>query len=132
MHKRLLRVRDLHAQQILDNAFVAIDRNRKVWDVLLDGMNTDDQHRGSDSDAFKLTYPFSPPALIASGQLDVLKVGTRLRVRVHSVAVTCGRETAPFCWWQPAPASRRSCQSWSTRPCAGGTNASSLSSMGLG
>jgi Family of unknown function (DUF6079) len=64
-HKRLLRVRDPQAQQILDNAFTAIDRNRKVWDVLLDGMNTDDQYRGSDSDAFKLTYPFSP-ALIAT------------------------------------------------------------------
>lgn len=64
-HKRLLKVRDTDAQRILDDAFAGIDRNVKVWDVLLDGMNTDDQHRGSDSDAFKLTYPFSP-ALIAT------------------------------------------------------------------
>lgn len=64
-NKRLLRVRDANAQQILDEAFSRIDRNPKVWDVLLDGMNTDDQHRGSDSAAFKLTYPFSP-ALIAT------------------------------------------------------------------
>lgn len=64
-HKRLLKVRDGDAQQVLDDAFAGIDRNPKVWDVLLDGMNTDDQHRGSDSAAFKLTYPFSP-ALIAT------------------------------------------------------------------
>ncbi|WP_238403739.1 DUF6079 family protein [Gordonia desulfuricans] len=64
-HKRLLRVRDPEAQQWLESAFAAIDRNPKVWDVLLDGINTDDQHRGSDSDAFTLTYPFSP-ALIAT------------------------------------------------------------------
>ncbi|WP_168702342.1 DUF6079 family protein [Gordonia paraffinivorans] len=64
-HKRLLKVRDAQAQQWLDDAFAAIDRNPKVWDVLLDGVNTDDQHRGSDADAFKLTYPFSP-ALIAT------------------------------------------------------------------
>ncbi|WP_435173656.1 DUF6079 family protein [Gordonia hongkongensis] len=64
-HKRLLTVRDNEAREWLEDAFAAIDRNPKVWDVLLDGINTDDQHRGSDSDAFKLTYPFSP-ALIAT------------------------------------------------------------------
>ncbi|GAB22164.1 phage resistance protein PglY [Gordonia polyisoprenivorans NBRC 16320 = JCM 10675] len=64
-HKRLLKVRDAQAQQWLDAAFAAIDRNPKVWDVLLDGVNTDDVHRGSDSAAFTLTYPFSP-ALIAT------------------------------------------------------------------
>ena len=35
-----------------------------MWDVLLDGMNTDEQHRGADEAAFRLTYPFSP-ALIS-------------------------------------------------------------------
>lgn len=64
-NKRLLRPRNDEAKQILADAFARIDRDPKVWDVLLDGMNTDDQHRGSDSDAFTLTYPFSP-ALIAT------------------------------------------------------------------
>ena len=36
-----------------------------IWDVLLDGINTDDQHRGADEEAFRLTYPFSP-ALVST------------------------------------------------------------------
>ncbi|MGV9678488.1 DUF6079 family protein [Nocardia sp. NPDC003482] len=64
-HKRLLRPRDAEAQAALDAAFARLDRSPQVWDVLLDGINTDDRHRGSDADAFKLTYPFSP-ALIAT------------------------------------------------------------------
>ncbi|NKR97090.1 phage resistance protein [Rhodococcus hoagii] len=72
--KRLLQPIDSEAQAALDAAFARLDRNPGVWDVLLDGVNTDDQHRGSDADAFKLTYPFSP-ALIAtlralSGQMQ--------------------------------------------------------------
>ncbi|GAA4479485.1 hypothetical protein GCM10023094_24680 [Rhodococcus olei] len=72
--KRLLEPVDDEAQAALDAAFARLDRNPGVWDVLLDGVNTDDQHRGSDADAFKLTYPFSP-ALIAtlralSGQMQ--------------------------------------------------------------
>lgn len=73
-HKRLLQPRDGEAKSSLDGAFARLDRNAAVWDVLLDGVNTDENHRGSDSDAFKLTYPFSP-ALIAtlrslSGQMQ--------------------------------------------------------------
>ncbi|MFZ2526296.1 MAG: DUF6079 family protein [Rhodococcus sp. (in: high G+C Gram-positive bacteria)] len=72
--KRLLQPIDAEAQAALDAAFARIDRNPGVWDVLLDGVNTDDQHHGSDADAFTLTYPFSP-ALIAtlralSGQMQ--------------------------------------------------------------
>lgn len=64
-HKRLLQPRDPEAQAALEAAFERLDRSPQVWDVLLDGVNTDDRHRGSDADAFKLTYPFSP-ALIAT------------------------------------------------------------------
>jgi hypothetical protein len=62
--KRLLQTRP-DAQADLDAAFERIDRNPKVWDVLLDGINTDPNHPGAGADAFKLTYPFSP-ALIAT------------------------------------------------------------------
>jgi len=62
--KRLLQTRP-EAQADLDAAFERIDRNPKVWDVLLDGINTDPNHPGAGADAFKLTYPFSP-ALIAT------------------------------------------------------------------
>ncbi|MFC0315119.1 DUF6079 family protein [Gordonia phosphorivorans] len=73
-HKRLLQVVDDDAQLALDAAFARIDKNPGVWDVLLDGINTDASHRGSDADDFKLTYPFSP-ALIStlralSGQMQ--------------------------------------------------------------
>ncbi|WP_096906343.1 DUF6079 family protein [Dietzia sp. WMMA184] len=73
-HKRLLQPRDADAAAALAEAFARLDRNPKVWDVLLDGVNTDDAHRGADAEAFKLTYPFSP-ALIAtlralSGQMQ--------------------------------------------------------------
>ena len=62
--KRLLQTKP-EAQADLDAAFARIDRNPKVWDVLLDGINTDPNHPGAGADAFKLTYPFSP-ALIAT------------------------------------------------------------------
>ena len=63
--QRLLRPKDEGARDILNAAFKTIDRRPAVWDVLLDGVNTDTNNRGSDEQAFKLTYPFSP-ALIST------------------------------------------------------------------
>ena len=54
-----------HAEQDLAEAFARLDRRPDVWDVLLDGVNTDDRHRGADEAAFRLTYPFSP-ALVST------------------------------------------------------------------
>ena len=64
-HVRLLHPRDDHARARLSEAFAGLDRRREVWDVLLDGVNTDERHRGSDEKAFRLTYPFSP-ALVST------------------------------------------------------------------
>jgi hypothetical protein len=64
-NRRLLRPRDAEAAQQLENAFRSIDRREAVWDVLLDGVNTDERHRGADEQAFRLTYPFSP-ALVST------------------------------------------------------------------
>ncbi|MFN8074154.1 MAG: DUF6079 family protein [Kineosporiaceae bacterium] len=64
-NRRLLRPKDEAAKATLEQAFAGIDRRPTVWDVLLDGVNTDDQHRGSDEKAFRLTYPFSP-ALVST------------------------------------------------------------------
>jgi hypothetical protein len=63
--RRLLRPRDDTARAVLDEAFAGLDRRPGVWDVLLDGVNTDDQHRGADEVAFRRTYPFSP-ALVST------------------------------------------------------------------
>lgn len=63
--RRLLRPKDDQARATLEGAFGAIDRRPAVWDVLLDGVNTDERHRGSDEQAFRLTYPFSP-ALVST------------------------------------------------------------------
>ncbi|PRY37177.1 hypothetical protein LY71_12442 [Geodermatophilus tzadiensis] len=64
-HQRLLRPRDEAADRILRDAFGNLDRRGEVWDVLLDGVNTDERHRGADEAAFRLTYPFSP-ALVST------------------------------------------------------------------
>lgn len=64
-NQRLLQPRDEHAAATLRQAFKGIERRPAVWDVLLDGINTDETHRGADEKAFELTYPFSP-ALIST------------------------------------------------------------------
>ena len=66
-HRRLLRRRPDNpgAEQAIADAFARLDRRSDIWDVLLDGINTDDRHRGADEAAFRLTYPFSP-ALVST------------------------------------------------------------------
>src|SRR6266536_394717 len=66
-NRRLLRRRadNPQADQVISDAFSRLDRRSDIWDVLLDGVNTDDRHRGADEAAFRLTYPFSP-ALVST------------------------------------------------------------------
>ena len=64
-NQRLLKPVDANAARVLEQAFGALERRREVWDVLLDGVHTDERHRGADEQAFRLTYPFSP-ALIST------------------------------------------------------------------
>jgi hypothetical protein len=66
-NRRLLRRRadNPQADQVLADAFSRLDRRSDIWDVLLDGINTDDRHRGADEKSFRLTYPFSP-ALVST------------------------------------------------------------------
>lgn len=63
--QRLLRPKDERAEAALDAAFAQLERRPEVWDVLLDGINTDESHRGADEAAFRRTYPFSP-ALVST------------------------------------------------------------------
>ncbi|MEX2292097.1 MAG: phage resistance protein [Mycobacteriales bacterium] len=64
-HQRLLRPRTEAAAARLADAFAGLERRPDVWDVLLDGVHTNEQHRGADEAAFRLTYPFSP-ALVST------------------------------------------------------------------
>ena len=66
-NRRLLRRRadNPQAEQVISDAFSRLDRRSDIWDVLLDGINTDDAYRGADEAAFRLTYPFSP-ALVST------------------------------------------------------------------
>lgn len=63
--KRLLEPRDASARAVIDGAFASLERRPEVWDTLLDGVNTDESHRGADQAAFRRTYPFSP-ALVST------------------------------------------------------------------
>jgi hypothetical protein len=66
-NRRLLRRRpdNPQAERVIADAFSRLDRRSDIWDVLLDGINTDDRHRGADEASFRLTYPFSP-ALVST------------------------------------------------------------------
>ncbi|HQD23244.1 MAG TPA: hypothetical protein PKY27_13410, partial [Arachnia sp.] len=64
-NKRLLQPQDAAAASAIDRAFAGLDQRSEAWDVLLDGINTDDTNRGADAAQFRLTYPFSP-ALVST------------------------------------------------------------------
>lgn len=59
-HKRLLRPLNDSAEMKLSRAFADLKLNGDVMNVLLDGVNTDENHQASDLERFKLTFPFSP------------------------------------------------------------------------
>lgn len=59
-HQRLLQPVDERARLVLKEAFDQLERRPAVWDVLLDGVNTSENHRGSSEQDFRRTYPFSP------------------------------------------------------------------------
>src|SRR5260370_23052042 len=66
-NRRLLRRRadNPQADQVMAEAFARLDRRSDIWDVLLDGVNTGDQHRGAEEAALRLPYPF-PAALVST------------------------------------------------------------------
>ncbi|MCY1656949.1 DUF6079 family protein [Dietzia sp. SL131] len=59
-HRRLLTPKDAAAVEALEASFQRLHLSPAVKPVLLDKVNTDDQHRGSTEEQFRLTYPFSP------------------------------------------------------------------------
>jgi hypothetical protein len=62
---RLLKPKDPAARTVIDDAFAAVRGRRDVWDTLLLGAQYGDAGIGSDAEAFRRLYPFSP-ALVAT------------------------------------------------------------------
>ena len=92
-HQRLLQPRDDAAAQILTDAFDRLDRRPEVWDVLLDGVNADERHRGSDEQAFRLTYPFSPALISTLRSLASVMQRERTALKVMQQMLVDRRET---------------------------------------
>lgn len=63
--RRLLAPKDAAARRVLDDAFAAVSRRPDVWDTLRLGAQFEDAGIGSDEEAFRRLYPFSP-ALVAT------------------------------------------------------------------
>ncbi len=91
--RRLLAPKDDTAQAILAEAFARIDRDPQVWDVLLDGINTDDSHRGADEAAFRLTYPFSPALVSTLRSLSGVMQRERTALKVMQQMLVDRRDT---------------------------------------
>ena len=94
-NRRLLRRRadNPQAEQVLADAFSRLDRRSDIWDVLLDGVNTDDRHRGADEAAFRLTYPFSPALVSTLRSLASVMQRERTALKVMQQMLVNRRDT---------------------------------------
>ena len=91
--KRLLQPKDETAAAAIEDAFAGIDRTEGVWDVLLDGINTDDTHRGASEQQFRLTYPFSPALVSTLRSLSGVMQRDRTALKVMQQMLVQRRET---------------------------------------
>lgn len=91
--RRLLTPLNNAAKVAVDDAFQRLDRVPKVWDVLLDGVNSDDQHRGSDEKSFRLTYPFAPALVSTLRTLASVMQRDRTALKVMQQMLVDRRDT---------------------------------------
>lgn len=91
--RRLLRPVDDAAAALLQTAFDGLSRTPAVWDVLLDGINTDDRHRGADQEAFRRTYPFSPALISTLRSLASVMQRDRTALKVMQQMLVDRRES---------------------------------------
>jgi hypothetical protein len=92
-HKRLLEPKTGDAEAALLAAFERLDRRGELWDVLLDGVNTDAQHRGADEAAFRLSYPFSPALMSTLRSLASAMQRERTALKVMQQMLVDRRDT---------------------------------------
>ena len=91
--RRLLQPKDEQGRKSIEEAFAGIDRSEGVWDVLLDGMNTDETNRGASADAFRLTYPFSPALVSTLRHLSAVMQRDRTALKVMQQMLVDRRDT---------------------------------------
>jgi hypothetical protein len=94
-NRRLLRRRpdNPEAEPAIAAAFSRLDRRSDIWDVLLDGVNTDERHRGADEEAFRLTYPFSPALVSTLRELAAVMQRERTALKVMQQMLVDRRDT---------------------------------------
>lgn len=91
-HKRLLQPKDAAAAQHIADAFAAVDRHPRVWDVLLGGGD----EGGVDEQAFRLTYPFSPALIATLRHLASAMQRERTALKVMQQMLVDRRDTMPI------------------------------------
>ncbi|WP_322753649.1 DUF6079 family protein [Frankia sp. Cas3] len=91
--RRLLAPKSPAAARVLSDAFARLERRRELWDVLLDGVNTDSRHRGADEDAFRLTFPFSPALVSTLRSLAGIMQRERTALKVMQKMLVDRRDT---------------------------------------
>lgn len=91
--KRLLKPVDTTARATIDNAFAAVRGNRQVWDILLLGAQYGDAGIGSDAEAFRKLYPFSPALVATLVALSQALQRERTALKVMTELLVDRRET---------------------------------------
>lgn len=92
-NRRLLQPRNAQAKMHLDEAFNKLKLNQDITTVLLDGVNTSDQHSSSTMDQFRLTYPFSPALVDTLVALSSIMQRERTALKVMEQLLIDNRDT---------------------------------------
>lgn len=92
-NRRLLQPRNAQSKMQLDEAFSKLGLNQDISTVLLDGVNTNDQHSSSTMEQFRLTYPFSPALVDTLVALSSIMQRERTALKVMEQLLIDKRET---------------------------------------
>ena len=93
VEKRLLRPKTDAGKATIDAAFAAVRNNREVWETLLLGAQHGDAGIGSDANAFRRLYPFSPALVAALVALSQALQRERTALRVLTELLVARRDT---------------------------------------
>lgn len=91
VEKRLLRPNPDGNPEALRAAFDNLTREPKIWNVLLEGLDTDGRG-GADAEAFRRTYPFSPALVSTLVALSGLLQRERTALKVMQQLLVDGRD----------------------------------------